>query len=74
MERQVSGLETWELDLQSREAELAVNPTPALKSRSKVLDALVAALPETLIRELPAELRKAVRGVQERNSNQGLSR
>jgi hypothetical protein len=61
--------------LQSREAELAVNPpTPALKSRSKVLDALVAALPETLIRELPAELRKAVRGVQERNNNQGLSR
>ncbi len=75
VERQVSGLETWELDLQSREAELAVNPpTPALKSRSKVLDALVAALPETLIRELPAELRKAVRGVQERNNNQGLSR
>lgn len=75
VERQVSELEAWDLDLQSREAELAANPpTPALKSRSKVLDALVAALPETLIRELPAELRKAVRGVQERNNNQGLSR
>jgi hypothetical protein len=39
-----------------------------------VLDALVAALPETLIRELPAELRMAVRGVQERNNERGLGR
>lgn len=66
-------LEGREKALQTLRDELVANPpTSALKARSKVFVALVDALPEAYIKELPAELRKAVRLVRDRNNEPGL--
>lgn len=80
LEECISDLEGREKELEGREKalqtlrdELVANPpTSVLKARSKVFVALVDALPEAYIKELPAEIRKAVRLVRDRNNEPRL--
>lgn len=67
-------VEAREKALEAMAEEVAASTPAALKEQNKRLRAIVAAIPEAVIRELPnKELRQAIRRVQEAQQDNGLS-